>query len=438
MKDPIYQKINNGIPVTYFAREFNGGQYSIGLTIFDMYGDQACQLSSSTCFQSLIIGNSIQWRCPSFQLTFIDIGGYYSRKVSHNKEYIFISILEPPGDKKDEEKKIQMNLVCSIQSHQLLSVDSHQAKYRIKGALWISRNFGMHVNYSTGVQTFKEDQSKALSPYQIIANVLRMVNIPLNKRSEDDDLFPPTTQRIHYITDQNQTVNDLVDYCLELGCSQTSKPTYLHYHIIQHTMSFFNTSFIKRDCDFKVVKDLHVLVGMRVNEAGFKRQSQIKSISVKTNASALESSQSRGLHIQWHYDAIERKWTQNVFTPRAIDKLVTFKTQVVKEARTALRDQDYKESQIRTYRCNWQKDIYRRLKNLDLHTLNVQIVVEGSIYRQVGQYLQINCSNGNYASLLGGGWLTYSILHIFAGNTYQNKIVGCRTVDLNTVGEGES
>jgi len=55
-------------------------------------------------------------------------------------------------------------------------------------------------------------------------------------------------------------------------------------------MSFFNTSFIKRDCDFKVVKDLHVLVGMRVNEAGFKRQSQIKSISVKTNASALESS----------------------------------------------------------------------------------------------------------------------------------------------------
>ena len=342
--------------------------------------------------------------------------------MHHTGEYIKITIEAPNSTILENEQLKYINLYFSIENHVMTKFTNKSIFYRLQGKLWSSRNLAMHINYAT---TINKQQSNAINPYRIIFNLLKKIDYPLKQ-----EYIPNSQHKIYYITDQNCTVKDAINYCLYYGCSKNEPPTYLYHHIIDNQPVLINQKNLFKIDNYQINKGLVLLSQQGSTTTNVKWLAISQPELFSPNKSLLHYQQ-KALDIKWHYDHLKRQWTQEIVTPQKIDKLLTITDQEIKNIKSSFYAENYTQSNIRHYKYNWETNIYQKLKDLDLATNNIRFKVTGNILRDVGQIININVKNKNYINLFGGLWQTYSVMHIFDENNYINDIIGYRTFNLN-------
>lgn len=422
MIDNIYKFIQlNTVPIDMFTKTYNSVQYNIGLTIFYMDEQSYYIKISQQAFQKLVIRNSIDGFYPTAILQFVDYNGAYTSHMRNVGQYIRIMISAPDSTETDSQKKKVMDLYFSIQNHKMLGYSNKEITYQLECKFWTARNFAMHINYSTYIN---QTESNMLSPYQIISNLLLKINYPIK-----DQNIPPSNHKIYYITDQNATVKNAIDYCLYYGCDQQNPPTYLYHHLLDNQPVLYNQAFITKMTTYKINMGLSLITDQGVGDVN--KELIIDSPNLFSNNQSLLHYQEKALYIQWQYNHIERTWSQNIYTPEKIDKLLTISEQQSKTIKSSFYPETYEESNIRLYKYNFETNIYQKLKDLDLGSNNIRFTVIGNMLRDVGQPIYINGNQKNYYNAFCGFWQIYSILHIFTKQKYTNDIIGYRTFNMN-------
>lgn len=422
MKDNIYKCIQlNTIPVNLFTKVYNGVQYQLGMTIFYMDQQSYYINISQQAFNKLIIRNSLDGIYPTASISFTDYNGAYTSHLKHVGEYIRIKVLAPKSTQTQQQKNPSFDLYFSIENHKMTSYTNKEITYELECRFWTARNLAMHINYATYIN---DEQSNMVSPYTLIANILKKINYPIKQEN-----IPPSNRAIYYITDQNSTVKDMIDYCLYYGCDQDNPPTYLFHHIIDNEPVLYNQNFIQKITKYKVNMGLSLITDQGVGDVN--KELIIQNPILFSNNPSILHYQEKALYIQWQYDHMNRTWSQNIYTPNKIDKLLTISQDQHKLIKSSFYPETYEESNIRTYKYNFDTDIYEKMKDLDLNTNNIKFSVIGNILRQVGQPIYINGHQKNYYNTFCGLWQIYSILHIFDEKTYTNNIIGYRTFNMN-------
>ena len=333
MKDNIYKFIKlNSIPINMFSQTYNSIQYQIGITIFYMNEKSYYVEISQQAFEKLVIRNSLDGFYPTAIITFKDFNGAYTSHLRHVGQYVRVMVTAQKSTQTQSENNYKLDLYFSIEDHKMISYTNREITYQLHCRFWTARNFGMHVNYSTFINKY---ESNMISPYVIVSNLLKKINYPIKKQ-----FIPPSNHSIYYITDQNETVKDAIDYCLYYGCDQQNPPTYLYHHLIDNQPVLYNQSFIKKMKNYKINMGLAILTDEGINDVN--KELIIQNPTLFSNNSSIYHYQEKALYIQWDYDHIHRTWSQDIYTPRKIDELLT----ITDEKNKAIKTSFYPEIQI--------------------------------------------------------------------------------------------
>lgn len=413
----------NDVPISMFVRTFNTAQYRLGMTIF--YSNDNTEYIvpiTQQAFVKLVIRNSLDGYFPTAILQFKDMQGVYTSLLHHVGQYVRIVVQPPDSTLYQNEKLKKLDLYFSIQNHQMIKYENKIITYRLQCKFWTAKNLAMHINYATFIN---KNQTNQLNPYQLIFNFLKKIDYPIKQQ-----YIPNSQHKIYYITDQNNTIKDAIEYCLYYGCTANNPPTYLFHHLIDNQPVLINQMFVPKNYNYQINMGL-ILPSDKGSQTQHVKWLSISQPQLFSANQSLLHYQERALDVKWCYNHLTRQWTQEIVTPEKITKLLTITDDTIKTIKTSFYKENYKEGNIRHYKYNWETNIYQKYKDLDLGTNNIRFKVAGNILRDTGQFINIHCQNINYNNIFGGIWQVYSVLHIFCDGDYTNDIIGYRTYNLN-------
>lgn len=237
--DTIFQFIKTKlIPINMFSQTYNGSHYQIGITIF--YMDIAAPYTmkiTQQAFQKLIIRNSLDGFYPTAIVTFTDHNGVYTSHFKHVGQYIRV-VISPPSTLQIPLMN-DLDLYFSVEDHKMIGYNNKEITYELHCRFWTAKNLSMHINYATLINA---TETNKLPPFTIISNLLAKINYPI----KSTNVPPPSLNLIYYITDQNDTVKDAIEYCLYYACDQITPPTYLYHHLLDNQPVLYNQNFISK------------------------------------------------------------------------------------------------------------------------------------------------------------------------------------------------
>lgn len=91
-------------------------------------------------------------------------------------------------------------------------------------------NLLKNINYSTNKETLSGQES----PYKIIMNINNKI------QNLFDNQYIETSRKIHFISSQNSSALDIIDYCLKMGVSEKDLPSYFFTRIADKKSMIFN------------------------------------------------------------------------------------------------------------------------------------------------------------------------------------------------------
>ena len=416
-KQPIFNK--DDIPVSIQTRVFNGMNYEIGITMFSYFSNKQYLLSSEAIVK-IIIENDLECFTPKIRLTYKDINNAYTNSHEMVGQFLRVIIKEPSALSDETIKPKYFDNIYMITRAAIVDFAVTYTIYEIEAVHESIINLSRHINYATS-----KDLSP-ISPYKIISDVLKKVNIDIN-----DNNVAKTNKKIHYITTQEQTVKDIIKYCLAAGVDKDTKPAFYFWNIKLDTPYIWNV-----DLDMKTENEYFANAALtyytKSGAVMSTSDSLVRNVQM-INANPVDSFiQQSGLDIVWNYDQLNRTWNQEITMPKKIkDVLSPVLEHQKKEIKSNFHLYNYEIYGIRHYHPNYDfLTLYKKYRDLTLGTNSLEVIVRGSLIREVGQEINLNCMDANLNPLLGGKWKAYRMFHIFEGNFYTNSMVLFRTFSL--------
>ena len=406
------------IQVKLESRQYNGNSYEIGITLFSPFNPNVYMLSQESIKQ-IVIGNDLECFTPRLTLMYKDINNMYSNGHEMIGQYLRVVIKQPTDPNEKTTPKYFDNIYMIVNS-KIIDFSVTYATFEFEAVHESIIKLNRHINYATSKEL------SPISPYKVISDVLKKATIDINEKH-----IAKTTNRIHYITTQEQTVKDVIKYGLAAGVNKDSEPAFYYWNMILETPYIWSMNLDMGEEDKYSANyglTFYTSQGGDISSPDLV----IRNVSM-INANPVDSFiQESGLDIVWNYDQLSRKWTQNITTPYKINNLLSpVPEQIKKEIKSNFKIYDYETYGIRHYHSNFDfLTLYKKYRDLMLGTNTITIDVRGLVVREVGQTVELKCDDSNIAPLIGGRWKIYRILHVFEGNHYNNSLVLFRTFSM--------
>lgn len=415
LKKPIKKE---NIQINLETKVYNGNNYEIGITLYSPFHDTVYELTQESIKQ-IVIENDLECFAPKITLMYKDINNVYSNGHEMIGQFLRVVIKQPtPMDEIAVPK--YFDNIYMIVSARIIDFAVTYATYEFEAVHESIIKLNRHINYATSKSL------SPISPYKVISDALKKVSIEINEKN-----ITKTTNRIHYITTQEQTVKDIIKYGLAAGVNKDSEPAFYYWNMKLETPYIWSMNMDMGDEDkYTGNYDLSFYTGQ-----GGEISSPdllVRNISMM-NANPVDSFiQESGLDIVWNYDQLSRKWSQNITTPYKINNLLSpVPEQLKKDIKSNFKIYDYETYGIRHYHPNFDfLTLYKKYRDMLFGTNTITIDVRGLIVREVGQTVELKCNDDNIKPIIGGRWKIYRILHVFEGNHYNNSLVLFRTFSM--------
>ena len=407
------------IPIVTQTRVVNGLNYEIGITLFSFFSKKQYILYQESIVR-IIIENDLECFTPKIRLSYKDINNVYTNGHEMVGQFLRVVIKEPDSESDEKVTPKYFDNIYMITRAEIIDFAVSYTIYEIEAVHESIINLSRHVNYATS-----KDLSP-ISPYKIITDILKKVNIDIN-----DNNVAKTNRKIHYITTQEQTVKDIIKYCLAAGVDKEIKPAFYFWNIKLNTPYVWSVDLDMGEEDQYYANSA---LSYYTNSGGniSTPDSLIRNVQM-INANPVPSFiQQSGLDIVWNYDQLSRTWSQEITTAKRIkENLSPVPEQEKKEIKSNFHIYGYETYGIRHYHPNYDfLTLYKKYRDLTLGTNSLELISRGSIIREVGQTIRLNCEDPNLSPLIGGPWKVYRMLHIFEGNFYTNSMVLFRTFSM--------
>ncbi len=407
------------IPITLYTRQYQGVGFEIGLTFFSPHTQTYSQISEREII-TIIIDNDLECFNPSVIITYKDINHVFMNSQELVGQYARLVIKQPTYiDEKTVPK--YFDFIVLITNSKIVDFNPKYSVYELHCEHSIVNLLNRHINYATSKEL------SDISPYQIITNVLNKVGFEV-----DEDKIAKTTQQIQFITSQDLTVKDIIQYCLAAGVSKNDKPAFFYFNNILNRPYVWN-----EDLDMKDENryDANRNLGIMTSDGGDIKSSDlmVRDVVHSNSNPTTMFIQDSGLDITWNFDQTTRTWSQNIIIPNKIKENLSNVTKEEEDkAKSNFHVYSYNDYYIRHYHPNYDfLNLYSKYRDLYLGTNSLEIMVRGSIIREVGQTVELCCNDDNAMPLLGGIWRMYKVMHIFQANTYTNSLVLFRTKSID-------
>lgn len=204
---------------------YNSQRWEIYATINDLFHNKKIPLILNN-INRIIITNDLECYSPTIELSYIDYGFTLSKYFRPNGMVLELIMIQP---KKDfEEKSFELSCKFILNDMKILDQSRDTISYNFIGTHINSIQLIKNINYANN-----KEQGK-ISPYQIIFNLLNLLNYPANNNYID------TTKKIDFISSQSMTVKDMINYCLHMGVSDYDPPTYFIHKLLDNTAMLIN------------------------------------------------------------------------------------------------------------------------------------------------------------------------------------------------------
>ncbi len=125
-----------------------------------------------------------------------------------------------------------------------------------------------------------------------------------------------------------------------------------------------------------------------------------------------------------NFDHNNRKWIKTTINDKKFKELLSSESNVVL---SNLLDNTEFASTI-NYPNFSDINLYNVIRNLCLGTNNVLFRILGSIGRDAGQVVNLDCQTAKFNTLVGGGWFIFGCKHIWENEEYINELECFRTI----------
>lgn len=394
---------------------YNSQRWEIYALLTDLYNNKTIPLFVDN-INSIIITNDLECYSPTIRLKYVDFGFTLSQYFRPNGMILDITLVQP--QKEFESESVQLPGKFIINDLKILSQTREIISYEFIGTHVNSTKLIKNINYANN-----KEQGK-LSPYQIISNILTLINYPLVPD------FVDTTQKIDFISSQSMSVKDMINYCLHMGVSEFDPPTYFLHRLLDNKAVLLNqkTDLNIMKNDYNLGLQVFTDEGTSLSDLSLQAGNIISNVTV----GGIINMKCLSTHVFNDFDHNNRKWTQKSYTAKGISKLLSDITGIDQE-RVFMPLELMDQSELHLSYPNFeQSKMYDVFRDLELGSNNLQFTIFGELSRDAGQYILLNVQNQNLKSNIFGLWNIYRCAHIWAGHTYTNDIVCYRTINQKT------
>lgn len=169
---------------------------------------------------SIIIKNSLQSYGPTLELIYLDINFQISDFLYRNNLILQLYLLSPQLI--ESQPPPETTIQFFINNIMLIDTNQTQLKYKLIGQHVNNISLSQNINYATN----KKDGPA--SPYKIIQQIFKKIQYSFDAEYDD------TTEKINYITYKNQTIKDIITYCLSVGMNFKSPPMFFMQRLLDN------------------------------------------------------------------------------------------------------------------------------------------------------------------------------------------------------------
>lgn len=390
--------------------------------------------------QQILLSNCLYRYSPKLTIQYNDINYRLLNLIQLGTTYVYIQLR---NDTKEEALTTEGIAHDKNEINCAFLIDDIQILYQDKGGAIISINC-VHSNIIPLCKkaNYATNKSKGpSSPLRIIQDILKSVNYDLNKNYVEVDKL------IDFTSVVGQRVNQAVDYLLRQAITPKTPPSYLYHNIMNNQGMIYNRQLIPDN----IIRDENVLfIYAEEGIEQIKERNIISEIKCQSLLSGTYMYDQYARYIFHNYDHLKRKWTQDVFNPNDVIKLMTDGLLEKNHDNTEYTTDLYYETNKnklnltgdfrsdRRYEFPNQNYIYMYdyLKDLELFSSTISFKARGEIVRDVGQIIRIESKNAGAQTFCGGLWTITEIVHNWQNGMYINEILCHRTVrerykDLN-------
>lgn len=368
--------------------------------------------------------NSLDCFSPKLRVTYNDFGFILTKFLKTTGLIMKVYIKSPQAGLTEAEKNKNpvFNGTFIINNVNIVSKQDETIIYEFIGELNNKTTLIKNYNYATNKETGK------VSPYKIITDILQASNYPF------DSNYTDTSQKIDFITSQNMTIEDSINYCLNLGVSKEDPPTYFVHNMLKGKAQLIN----QKSNTSSLVNAANVL-SFYNKEDGAKNPNLatlITDIVSESPYGGLKNLQNLSTYEFNNYDHNKRQWKKYTYSGNLMSKtLANIQGEAGKDIENVFSPNELIDfTKLKQSYPNYRYDkMYDILKQLELGTDSIQFFVFGDLTRDAGQIVVLNTDNEKLYSNLNGVWLIYQVMHKWEDKTYTNDITCYRTMNMKPI-----
>lgn len=243
--------------------------------------------------------------------------------------------------------------------------------------------------------------------------------------------------RINFITYQNQTIKDVITYCLSVGANLKSPPFFFMQRLLDNTGMFVNQ--FSENPELRNTK-LNQAMQIKTNvQVMVQSQFSIAHDIISNNCAAgVDNIINLKTTIFHDYNHNKREWGTTTYQDSKIADALSLNKQRYSSQnylRVFTSDKILHGLTNRVYLSNYMHGyMYKHMRNLILGSDTLQLNIGGSLDRDCGQFINLNVnSNFKIAREFDKQWQIYQCAHIWQNQEYYNDIICFRTcIDKTT------
>jgi hypothetical protein len=305
--------------------------------------------------------NSLDQYVPTLTLRLTDTNFRFTKYLTYTNLMLWVDICQPNLTKDsnhNEPYNAELNTIYVINNINTLTIGKHEIIYEFFAEQFNVLNFIKNINYATNKKTIGE------SPYKIIQDICNKADIVVDSEYSDTDI------KINFITSQNMTVIDSIDYCLKMGVfSKTKPPSYFYSRLIDQTGVIFNQDIAVK----KVFLPINVLImnGLYVESAPMGNF--IQNVSFLTEENQSVNLKNLGAKTFYDFNHDTRSWSSTTYLSKTIAKTIAKITDQNAFESSLWGEAFWNNQYINNFPNYSHYKLYNSLRTIELCSVNIRI-----------------------------------------------------------------
>lgn len=428
-------------------KKFNGANWKFDLYIYNSdIVQEKFQVNESSGLQpdSLVltknilyfaIENSINEFSPKALIKVIDPQYGITNKIRRQNTFIRVQLERMLDEGAESITDQKIDLTFLITDYKVVSFTDESITYEIECELDTSVLLNKTCEYATN----PDEPENAIN---IAYNILKSVNYPLYQTEINVDnskkrtrWYPPQSDTdISFITYQNMTVKNALEYLLSITGINCESPIYLIHNLTDNKSFLSSRNHLMRN---EWLIDAPPITKMQFdfasNIGGISNN--MKFLRTGGDIGGADTSKLLANYTFTSYDHINREWDSTIYSRDNLnDRLTEFKKD---NEKSLLRygniqnDIDFKYEFV-----PYSEPIVNdAMRDLDIFSSNIQFTVDGNLKLDVGEIISVEeiYSDKSKSEQFFGLWMISKVRHSFKDQLFKTNIICTRTTFLENL-----